>query len=1007
MQRQSILAIAILAAAVAASDAFARGGGGCIAEGTPILTPGGPTPIEDLRPGDKVLTIADGQQDVGKVIAIYRVHAEEYIELAISSGNILVTPEHPFMVGQGVFRTAGSLRAGDEVCVLKNGLARPTALLSARSVAATSDALNLLTDKGMFVAAGFIVHNKGCFLPDTPVMLPDGRQLAIRDVRPGQELLAFKPDGTAVAARVQAVMTIQADEYFIVTTGRMAVRVTAEHPFLTGNAVGGEFRTVQALKPGDTVYAWDGRGLAAQPITSIERIRQSVRVYNLQTDWPNTFFAAGVAVHNKGGGCFPAGTCVQTPDGPRPIETLKPGDEVVSIDDAGRMVKSRAVGVFSTESPLLLLRTDRGELRTTAEHPIALAGGGFRLAGELAPGEAVLFWRDGRAQHAAVIEVRHTCEVVTVYNLTVGRPHTFVADGFLVHNKGGGCFPAGTAVQTPGGPRSIETFTPGDVVVSIDDGGRPVVSEVEDVFATHSPLLLLRTDRGELRTTAEHPIRMAGGGFRLAGDLAPGDVVMLWRDGRAQSATVSEARPTGQMATVYNLTVGSPHTFIADGFIVHNKGGGGFHGGSHGGSGGSGGSVLGGLMVIAVIIAIIWGVGFVAKAAGRSRSDENLDFVYSRSAIASKAGKTAKLLEFLARTDPDLAPQALQQAAQRTFIQLQTCWQARDYGPMKPLMMGDLYAQHVAQIEAMMRSHEINSIAGLKVQGVDIVNVRYTNDPSQREFTALITATARDYYTDDRTGRFLRGDKEPAAFQEFWTFQRQGKAWLLREIEQTRESDALKEENFFEQFTDRGLGQIYGQEAGKGGVIGPWLEKGAATKEAKTERLLNFLVQTDKLWDRPKMMERARDVFMHVMLAQQCTMPVPADELFPAVAKSLGDMVAAWKSSATAVEYRNLCIRKVELILVRNFADNARDEFTVRISAHAQKVITRAGAVVSRDEDVAPFVQYWTFGRLDGQWKLKEVLPDATGQAMIGQENLDQDSSAAQLQWYYRQTRAV
>ena len=40
--------------------------------------------------------------------------------------------------------------------------------------------------------------------------------------------------------------------------------------------------------------------------------------------------------------------------------------------------------------------------------------------------------------------------------------------------------------------------------------------------------------------------------------------------------------------------------------------------------------------------------------------------------------------------------------------------------------------------------------------------------------TPLISARARDYYVDDRTRGFLRGDQEPARFQEFWTFQWQG-----------------------------------------------------------------------------------------------------------------------------------------------------------------------------------------------------------------------------------------
>ena len=51
---------AVLIWGLSAPTLFARGGGGCLEEGTPILTPTGPVPIERLRPGDAVLTGAAG-----------------------------------------------------------------------------------------------------------------------------------------------------------------------------------------------------------------------------------------------------------------------------------------------------------------------------------------------------------------------------------------------------------------------------------------------------------------------------------------------------------------------------------------------------------------------------------------------------------------------------------------------------------------------------------------------------------------------------------------------------------------------------------------------------------------------------------------------------------------------------------------------------------------------------------------------------------------------------------
>ena len=55
---------------------------------------------------------------------------------------------------------------------------------------------------------------------------------------------------------------------------------------------------------------------------------------------------------------------------------------------------------------------------------------------------------------------------------------------------------------------------------------------------------------------------------------------------------------------------------------------------------------------------------------------------------------------------------------------------------------------------------------------------------------------------------------------------------------------------------------------------------------------------------------------------------------------------------------------------------------------------------------MTPFEEYWVFGRLNGAWKLKEVLPSAKGEELIKVENLDQDSSPAQVEWYYKHTRA-
>jgi predicted lipid-binding transport protein (Tim44 family)/uncharacterized membrane protein YgcG len=873
------LALAILALLLPAAHVHARGGGGCVEQGTPVLTPAGAVPIERLKPGDTVFGIMEDELVPVTVRSMAQVRPDEYVQLAIHDRTLRLTAEHPVETAPGVFRMASRIKPGDTVIVNIDGHVSTSVVTAVSRIRNNTSAYNLLVSPaGTYLANDIVVHNKGCFLPDTPIRMADGTAVPISAVKPGDRLLAFTSDGTVVTATVLQVLVHDVEEYRIVRTGSMTLAVTPEHPFYVGN---GTFKTLEALGPGNSIRAYDGTGLTPQRIESIESVRVPTRVYNLMTDSPHTFFANGIAVHNKGGG--------------------------------------------------------------------------------------------------------------------------------------GGCFAAGTPILTPRGEVPIERIRSGDKVIAVDGSQKAVIVRVKETHVTKAPVLVLQTTRGGLTATKEHPIAVEPGGFRPAGDLAPGDTVMVWRDDGVKAA-VRTAVVTGKLRrqgdeTVYNLTVDAPHTFIAGGFVVHNKGGGG--GGfrsssgsrSSGGSRGSGGSGADAVITFLVIGAIV----IVVILLVRKAKNENLDQLFSRGDIEKKSVKTGKLLAFIARQDPAVSPDVLTRTAEETFRKLQQCWQERAYEPMKPLLMPDLYSDHVNQLKGMERNHEINKIDGLTVDAVDLVNVRYTLNKDEREFAALITATAMDYYVDDRTSERLRGDSSPAQFQEFWTFQYYQDKWLLREIEQTAESDILNDDNFFEQFTDKGTEQVAGAAAKKEGPEGPWLEGAVMTKERRVERMLNFLVKTDKIWDRKKMMLISRSLFLSVIGAWESgdLAAVPAADLFPEFARDLHDAIAKHREKGVKLEFRNLAVRKVELVLVRNFPDNSKDEYVARIRAHSQKIMKVAENVVQQDEDVTAFEQFLTFGRLDGKWKLKEIALPHEAESVVEQENVDQEATKQQIEWYYQHKRAV
>jgi hypothetical protein len=202
--------------------------------------------------------------------------------------------------------------------------------------------------------------------------------------------------------------------------------------------------------------------------------------------------------------------------------------------------------------------------------------------------------------------------------------------------------------------------------------------------------------------------------------------------------------------------------------------------------------------------------------------------------------------------------------------------------------------------------------------------------------------------------------------------------------------------------------QVYGKTADNKGVAGPWVNPQAADKNAKIDRMLNFLGASDKMWDPGKMEIEVTLAFLNVYTAWARGDPeaLPKNAIFPQMLEGLKALMILKKQEGMAFEFRNLCVRKVELVLVNNRADKKEDEFVARISAHAQKRLLQNGAALHSDENVMPFTEYWTFGPHEGKWKLKEILSKAEGESALAGENKDEDSNPMQLEWYYTKKRA-
>jgi len=165
--------------------------------------------------------------------------------------------------------------------------------------------------------------------------------------------------------------------------------------------------------------------------------------------------AAAVTV----GGCFPAGTVVQTPDGGKPIETVADGDRVYAYDlSAGRWVTTAAVAVHSYDFAGEMITVEVGgeSIQATWNHPFLVVRGdaldGRRRPMDLPDGEPVstshgrwveardlragdvLLTRSGGTSVVSAVASRSAREQVYALEIAGPHNHTVGPSGVLVHN---------------------------------------------------------------------------------------------------------------------------------------------------------------------------------------------------------------------------------------------------------------------------------------------------------------------------------------------------------------------------------------------------------------------------------------------------------------------------------------------------------------------------------------------------------------------------------------------
>lgn len=222
----------------------------------------------------------------------------------------------------------------------------------------------------------------------------------------------------------QALMSYQEQQYDVQQAANYQQQMQSQGLFSgVGSGIGGFFGGLGQL--------WNSSiGLAGQ-------------------DW-NTFMGlfGGGSQPITSGGCFPAGTRVLLANGDeKPIEALQVGEDVLGHDGE----KQRATTVVALIKPppkqvYKLMFSGGRTLTLTDSHPLAGVNGWKSISPKATKLEVpeldVSTLEVGDVIHtvngvATPLSITPCKGVVQVYNITVGEPHTFYADGVLVHNKMG------------------------------------------------------------------------------------------------------------------------------------------------------------------------------------------------------------------------------------------------------------------------------------------------------------------------------------------------------------------------------------------------------------------------------------------------------------------------------------------------------------------------------------------------------------------------------------------
>ncbi len=393
-----------------------------------------------------------------------------------------------------------------------------------------------------------------------------------------------------------------------------------------------------------------------------------------------------------------------------------------------------------------------------------------------------------------------------------------------------------------------------------------------------------------------------------------------------------------------------------------------------------------------VPVAIFITLGFVAALqffAKRAPRKTALEFAQP-SQLADKSKATSQLLARLSETDSIWDKQKLKQFAASAFQKFHESYRQKKFHLAQKLLREDLYNSLAKDNESESFMDTRTVLLGLSVEKVHIVQVQCYKAENQDEFSAWIRATARRCQVDSHSGKTVE-EISRGPFEQYWSFQRGGDSWALCRMQSVQDgSYLLGLENYCERIAQK-------QQALSSA---PTLIE---EKSGRAELLLSVLEEREVHWDEHGLRRLVSGSYVSYY---QCLFERDFSPMKHLLSKEFYvhacGVAEEMKKSGIQIKAKDLCVREVEFVLVKNRKGAERDEFTAYVSAHGQIVqLNPGGHEVGGDSKAKKFEEYLTFVHSDG-WILEEMVPPDHSEDVLEQNDIDEDDPLFMLDWYFK-----